>query len=271
VAGILVAGAIFVVYLPVFGHALEVWQLDPSLSFGFFGPPGAAALLLTRRRQLVTAVASGSRLGLPVLVGGLLMLVAGYASGVHVVSGLSLLPTCLGAAAYLAGLRFANVLGLPLTLLTATISLYLGFLNSLGFWLQQVTAAGAAGMAGIAGTPVVRSGVDLFVGNTHFVVAEACSGMNSLLALLYLGFIVAAFVTPSWPARLLLLASAVPIVLLTNIIRVTVVLVTSGTVGSDLETGLPHEILSAGMFLCAGLLFVLLAFALGRRPWLRAS
>jgi exosortase len=265
-----VAGALVVLYLPAFGHAVEVWGTDPELSFGFFGPPGAAVLVLMRRRELGAASGAGTWLGLPLLVAGLAMLVAGRATGVHAVTGLSLLPTCLGAAAYLAGPRFAQLLVLPLAQLTATASLYVGLLNSLGFWLQQITAAGAAAAANLAGTAVVRSGVDLYVGNGHFVVAQACSGLSSLLALLYLGLIVAAFVTQSWPVRLLLLGSAVPIVLLTNVIRVTIVLITSGATGSNLESGFSHAVLSAGMFLCAGLLFILRAFAFRRLPRLRA-
>ena len=265
-AACLVAGVTIVVYLPVFTHAVQLWQLEPSLSFGFFGPPGAAVLLLIRRRELAGAVDSASWLGLPILVGGLVALGIGYAFDVHAISGLSLLPTCFGAATFLAGLRTAKLLGLPLILVTSTVSLYVGFLNSLGFSLQQLTAAGAAAAANVLGTHVVRMGVDLFVGPTHFVVAEACSGMSSLLALLYLGLIVAAFVPRTWAVRTLLLASALPIVLATNILRVTIVLVTSASFGSNLESGLPHSVLSAGTFLCAGLLFALLAAALSRRP-----
>jgi exosortase len=266
-----VGGALFILYLPAFGHAIEVWRTDPELSFGIFGPPSAAVLVLMRRRELDAAAGAGTWLGIPLLVAGLAMLVAGRATGVHAVIGLSLLPTCLGAAAYLAGLRFAQLLVVPLALLTATASLYVGLLNPLGFWLQQITAAGAAAAANLVGTAVVRSGVDLFVGNSHFVVAQACSGMSSLLALLYLGIMVAAFVTQSWPSRLLLLGSAVPIVLTTNIIRVTIVLITAGSAGSNLESGFAHALLSAGMFLCAGCVFVLLAFNLQKLRWLRAS
>ena len=268
---IAVVAAIFVVYLPAFTHAIEVWSLDATLSFGFFGPPGAVAALVWQRRQLKESIGAGSWIGLPILGAGLVMYVVGRESGVHALVGLSLLPSALGVATYLAGRHFAAVLAPSLVLLTATLSLYFGLLNTLGFWLQQITAIGATGAAGVLGTHVVRTGVDLFVGRAHYVVAEACSGMNSLLALLYLGLWVAAIVTRSWFARLLLLASIVPIVLFTNIARVTLVLITSAGTGSNLESGLPHDLLSAGMFVCAGLLFLLTAFGLGRVSWLRAS
>ncbi|HSS60063.1 MAG TPA: exosortase/archaeosortase family protein [Candidatus Limnocylindrales bacterium] len=267
----MVVGALFVLYVPVFGHALDVWGTNQELSFGYFGPPGAAVLIFLRRKELAAAAGDGTWLGVPVLVAGLLTLVAGRAMGVHAIAGLSLLPASLGAAAYLAGLRFARLLAFPILLLTATVSLYYGLLNSVGFWLQQNTAAGAAATANLVGTGVARSGVDLFVGNNHFVVAEVCSGMSSLLALLFLGLIVAAFVTQSWPVRLLLLGSALPIVLLTNILRVTLVLVTAGTTGSNLESGAAHSLLSAGMFLCAGMLFAMTALGLRRLPRLLVS
>src|SRR5262249_26420420 len=148
----------------------------------------------------------GATVGLVPLLGGLLLLLAGSRSGVHAVAGAAFLPTVLGTIIYLYGIDAARVVAFPMALLTASLCLYRGLLSSVGFALQEVTARGSAGLAGLLGAPVHRSGVDLFVDRFHFVVAEACSGMSSLVALLCLGTLLAGLTLAPLLRRLILLA-----------------------------------------------------------------
>ncbi len=258
-----------VLYASAFGHALETWRLDPELSFGFFGPPVAALMLAVRLPSLRRSAGPGSRVGLAVLIGGLLLAVAGRAAGVSAVVGASLLPVAVGAAAYLFGYRTARSLLAPVSLLGATLSVYRGLFSSVGFALQQLTAGWSAGLAAVLGVPVRRSGVDLFVGGAHFVIAQACSGMDSLLALLYLGLVVAAFATAPLASRLLLFAAALPIALAMNILRVTAVLLSASGAGLNLEAGALHPLLSGLTFLLAGIAFSALVVLLRCVPRLR--
>jgi exosortase len=234
-------------------HAIGVWRLDQELSFGFLVPPAAAGVVWLRRRQLRWALGQGSRIGMVVLAGGLLLFLVGLRSGVHAVAGASFVPTALGAAAYLSGLSAARLLAAPVALVGAAFSLYRGLLAPVGFALQDLTARGSAGLAAAWGVPVRRSGVDLFVGDVHFVVAQSCSGMDSLLALLCLGCLVVALASAAWPRRLLLLALVIPVVLIANVLRVAVVLVLSLPLGTAAGEGLTHEALSAAVFISASL------------------
>jgi len=266
IPAVAVAAAATVLYLPVLVHAVGVWSVDQELSFGFVVPPAAAGLVWLRWRPLRASLAPGSALGLPLLVGGLLLFVAGLRSGVHAVAGASFLPVALGAAAYLYGVGAARILAAPAALVSAALSLYRGLLAPLGFALQEVTARGSAALASFAGVPVHGSGVDLFVGSVHFVVAESCSGMDSLLALLCLGFLVVALASAGWPRRALLLALVLPVVLVANILRVTAVLALSLPFGTAAAEGVPHESLSAAVFLLAGLILWLACVCLRCQP-----
>jgi len=261
-----VACAAAALYVPVLVHAAGVWALDQELSFGFLVPPAAAALVWLRWPQLRAAVGPGSALGLPVLVAGLLLYVAGLRSGVHAVAGVAFLPTVLGAAAYLYGVAAARVLAPPAALVTVSLSLYRGLLAPLGFALQEVTARSSAALASFLGVPVHGSGVDLFVGGVHLVVAQSCSGMDSLLALLCLGFLVVALASAGWGRRALLLALVLPVVLVTNVLRVTAVLALALPFGTAAAQGLPHESLSAAVFLLAGLVLWLACVLLRCQP-----
>ena len=249
-----VAGSLALLYAPVLAHAVDVWRLDQELSFGFLLPPAAAGLTWLRRHELRSAAGAGAGAGLPVLAGGLLLFVAGRRTGISAVSGASFLPTVAGAVAFLYGIGVARALFAPLAFVAAGLSLFRGLFAPLGFALQEVTARLAAGLGAAPSPPVHRSGVDPFVGGSHFVVAEACSGLDSLLALLSLSLLVVALASASWRRRALLVALVVPVVLAANVLRVTAVLALSMPFGTAVADGLPHQALSAGVFLLAAAL-----------------
>jgi exosortase len=155
---------------------------------------------------------------------------------------------------------------LPAILLAGAMSLYRGLLNSVGFALQLLTAQGAAATTSTLGLPVRRSGVDLFAPGTHLVVAQACSGMDSLLALLCLATLIVGVVPASLTRRAVLVALVLPIILVANVARVTLVLLLSQPFGSAVAQGLLHGFLSASLFVAAVALFGLAALALRCLP-----
>jgi exosortase len=247
--------AITLVYLPVIAHAIDVWRLDQEFSFGFLVPPVALGLAAWRWREVAAAQGTGPAASLLVLAIGLVLLLVGSRSGVHAVAAVSFLPVLLGAVAYLYGVGVARLLALPAVLLTGSLSLYRGLLSSVGFALQQLTAQASAGAATAIGVPVRRSGVDLFAGDLHLVVAQACSGMDSLLALLCLGLTVVGLVRAPIARRALLIALVLPIILAANVLRVTLALLLFRAVGRAAAAGLLHEFLSASLFVLATVLF----------------
>ena len=250
------AAAVAVVYAPALVHGVEVWRSDEELSFGFLVVPAAGVLLALRWRALAGVSASGDRLGMAALAAGLAMLVIGARADVHALVGASFLPVALGALAYLHGLAAARLAALPVALVAAGLSLYRGLLAPLGFALQQLTAQASAVAATTAGVNVRRSGVDLFTTNVHLVIAQACSGMDSLLALLCVGTLFAGVVSAPVARRLLLVGLVLPIILVANVLRVTLVLVLSGPFGQAVAHGLFHELLSASVFVAATSLFL---------------
>ena len=254
---------LFAFYLPVFAHAVDVWRLDEEFSFGFLVPPIALGLVWMRRRAILAAVDTGSQVGLIAVLSGLALYVASARSGVHAIAGASFAITAPGAIAYLYGIRAARAAFFPIAFLTFGLCLYRGLLYSVGFTLQNITARYAAVAASHFGAPVHRDGVDLFVGQFHFVVAEACSGMSSLLALLCLGTLVVGLTPASLPRRFLLIGLILPIVLIANVTRVALVLTLAQVFGQAVAHGFIHGAFSAVLFLAAVGLFFLVGHILG--------
>lgn len=248
---------LLLVYVPVFAHAVDVWSHDEEFSFAFAVPPITLWLLWLRRKAIPASLGQGANLGLIPLAAGLLMLVVSARINVNVVGGVSFVVTALGAVAYLYGLSTARVVFFPITFLTFGLSLFRGLLSSLGFGLQNLTAHWSAIAASVVGVSVHRDGVDLYAGQFHFVVAQACSGMSSLLTLLCLGTLLVGLAHAALPRRLLLIALIIPIVLLANIARVTLVLTLAQVFGLAVAQGFVHGMFSAVLFLAALGLFLL--------------
>ena len=263
---VLTLAGLIALYVPVFVHAVDVWRSDAEFSFGFVVPPVAVTLFWLRRSALKGAAGTGSTTGLIPLAVGLAMFVLSARIGVHALAGASVLLTGYGACAFLYGLPAARLVAFPLAFLTASLSLYRGMFNGLGFVLQQITAALSAPLASLVGVPVRQSGVDLFTGNVHLVVSQACSGMDSLVAMLCLGGLIVGVGTGSLPRRAALLALVVPIILVANVVRVTAVLLLVGPMGTAITSGPMHGGLDLVVFLIAGLTFWLAARALKCAP-----
>jgi len=257
VAAPVAAAALLIIYIPAFAHAVDVWRLDEEFSFGFAVPFLALGLAWLRRASIVASLGRGSAWGLPILVAGLVMLVIGARTGVHIIGGASFVVSALGAVTYLFGLRALRATFFPIAFLLFGLTLYRGLLNTLGFGLQNLTATSSASLATRIGVPVHRDGVDLFVGQFHLVVAQACSGMSSLLTLLCLGTLMIGLAQSTLPRRLLLLLLIVPIVLVANIVRVTLVLALVRPFGLTVVEGFVHGSFSAVLFLMAIGLFLI--------------
>jgi exosortase len=244
--GVLEALAVFVV--PAYVHAVAVWSLDEEFSYGFLITPLALGMVWWRRKALLRSIGHGSNLGLPIIVLGLILTLVSRRTGINALGGVAITPLLFGTVLYLWGWRAARVLGFPIAFLIFGLGLYRGLLNSLGFALQNVTATCAAFAGQALGLHVVRDGLVIQSQTFGFVVAEACSGMNSLLSLLALAALWTYATRGSLPGRLAVFLSVLPLVLFANTTRVTLVLLVANWLGQDAAIGFFHGASSLMLF-----------------------
>lgn len=233
---------------PAFSHAVEVWSTTEEFSYGFFVPPVALLLVWWRRQALRRSLGPGATTGLPVIVAALALYLLAQRVGIHALAGLAVIPLAWGITAYLWGWSAWRVLAFPIGFLAFGLGLYRGLLDSLGFWMQEATALGAASAGHALGLAVARDGLVLHSDEFAFVVAEPCSGMSSLLALLTLAALWL-YVARGGPlARAVTLLSVLPLVVLANTIRVTLVLLVASQLGQDAALGFFHGASSLVLF-----------------------
>jgi exosortase len=116
----------------------------------------------------------------------------------------------------------------PICFLTLSIALPGALLDAVLVPLKQNVSFIVEQILYWAGYPIGRAGVVLNIGPYQLLIADACSGLNSMIALTCVGLL---FIYLSRPAsaahRIILLALTLPIAFLANVLRViTLVLIT---------------------------------------------
>lgn len=233
------------------------WQSDPSLSQGPVVCVVAVAHLWMRRAELQRwRSADGGGLAL------LLVSAAGYVAGVWAdidfLKPLALIGVSVGAVWFLGGRRTFGAAAGALGFLAFMIPWPTTVTERLAFPLQLLSSAYAAQFAGMLGVPIQREGVNLAV-VPHLnappvyaiTVAQACSGLTSLVVLLALGYLVAYHTPVRWGWRALLVAVVVPLALLLNALRLTLVLVVGAGHGAGLARWVHDHEEPVLVFLCS--------------------
>jgi len=211
--------AVLAAYAPILaGMAIE-WFTFPSLSHGF-AVPLVSAYLIWRRREVIIAESPGSaNVGLVVLAAALGIFVAGSLSGETWLSRASFPLALLGVTLFLAG---AGVTGrawpaiayllfmIPLPYLTLKAVMYQSRLFEAG-----LTAAALRWL----GVPILQQGVMLHLPSVTLEVADACSGVHAVAALVALGAAYGLVQSRAMWVRVTLVLAAAPLGLASNILR----------------------------------------------------
>ena len=101
------------------------------------------------------------------------------------------------------------------------------------------------------GIPVLREGNIIYLSHTTLEVAEACSGIRSLISLLALGTVFAYFVQKGFWERLTIVVSCLPIAILVNSIRVSATGILANYYGTAAAEGFFHTFSGYILFLIA--------------------
>jgi exosortase len=205
----------------------QTWNTNPQYSHGFLVPAFAALLLLLRRDRLpaslhtATAGAIPRCLGTLLLLGGLAMRLAGTYWFFSSAESIALIP-CLAGLVLLVG-------GRPLWRWAWPAVLFLAFMIPLPFrvasalsgqlqWLATITSTFVMQTLGL---PALAEGNVILLNEHQIGIVEACSGLRMLVVFFALSTAVVLLVQRHWVDRLLILASAIPIALVSNIVRIT--------------------------------------------------
>ena len=250
-AVLLVTVGFLLIYWQVFARLVDAWWNDGNYSHGFFIIPLAAYFAWARRDRLRAAVERPTWLGLVVFAGSILVLMAGLLGSELFISRISLIGAIAGIVLFLYGWRHLKVLALPLAFLLLMIPIPAIILNQITMPLQLFASRVGAGALTACSIPVLREGNVLVLANTSLEVAEACSGIRSLISLITLGIVYGYFTDTRLWARLAIVASTLPVAILANGARVAGTGIAAHWWGPTAAEGFFHEFSGWVVFMSA--------------------
>ena len=249
---ILLSALVLVLYGRVLGNMAQQWWSDPNYGHGFLVPVFAAYILWRERSRRGEVPIQTSNWGLSIMLFAIGLLILGTLGSEHFTARISMLILISGIIVFLVGWRALRSVAFPMSYLVLMIPLPAIIYYQLTFPLQLLASRlGANGLVAL-GVPTVREGNLLILPNVTLEVVEACSGVRSLLSLVavVVGYVYLA--EPSTWKRCVLVATTVPIVIVSNGLRLVATGVLSSFFGPRADTGLAHTGL--------GLVFFALAF-----------
>jgi exosortase len=227
-------------YAPIVGRLIAEWWDDPNYSHGFLVPVFAGYLIWQRRGALAALQAPGNWLGLPVLLGGLAMLVLGEIGAERFLAAMSLIVVLAGLVLFHLGRAWFRPIAFPLAYLTFMVPLPAILFYAVAFPLQQLAARNAAWTLDALGVPVLLDGNVLQLANLTLGVTEACSGIRSLVSMLAVAVAWGYLTLPGFWSSALLVASVVPITVVANAGRVVATGLIGQYAGVEYATGVFH-------------------------------
>ena len=197
------------------------WASSPDASYGVVLATVALAVAW-RRRGAFARAADPSAMAAPgaiVLVAGLSLYLVGQLGADLFVTRLSLLAVTTGALWFLAGPRALRIVAAPLAFLLMAVPLPALVVNAITLPLQLTASRVAEAALGTIGVPVFRAGNVLELPSTALEVAEACSGLRSIVSLAAIASLLA-WTDTSLPRRLAMVAASVPVAIVMNGLRI---------------------------------------------------
>ncbi len=196
--------------------------------------------------------------GWMLLLFGLLIYLLGRTQGVKSFEIGSLVPVLLGTLLITRGITTIKALWFPLLFLILMIPLPGPLVDGLTGPLKQNISELAETVLYWAGYPIARSGVTLSIGPYQLLVADACSGLNSMFSLSAMGLLYLYLMRyTSWTRNSVMIASLLPIAFFANLLRVIILVLVTYHFGDEVGQGFIHKF--AGFLLFFVSMFCLLA------------
>jgi exosortase len=223
-----------------------------------------------RERDVFAAAgATDARLAGSVLfVGGMVLYILGRSQSFYQLEVGSQIPLLAGVVSILLGRQGLRRLWFPIVLLSCLIPVPGSSLDQLLLPLKELVSDVVDNALHLAGYPSARSGAVLSIGPYNLLIADACSGLNSMLALSGVGLFYVYMSGHSRPwIKVGLLLSILPIAFLANVVRVAGLILITFYAGEGPGMGFHDRAAYLEIFLAFGGFFTIerLLVWVGRR------
>jgi exosortase len=247
-----VLGLLLVAFAPAVVGLAEIWENVDHYSHGYLVPAVAGWAAWRERERLAGVLPRRDARGAVALAAALAVYLLALGVGSAELGGAAFVAAIAAGLWWRRGAATVRALAFPIGFLVFMVPVPAAWLAPLIVRLQVFVTRGAVAVLHAASVPVAREGaVIVLPGGESLFVAEACSGVTSIVTLLPLAVFLAYFTLRGAAARALLVAAVVPIAMLANLLRVIGTVLAAGRFGTAAATGgLVHE--AAGLLTFVG-------------------
>ncbi|MDD2598619.1 MAG: exosortase/archaeosortase family protein [Kiritimatiellae bacterium] len=256
------------VFWQMYGAAIKytiIMFLEPleDMSHGWLIPFVSVYALWHQRRELRLAAGAPSWAGFLCAVFSLIVFWFGSRGGQSRIEQISCIALLWSISYAFWGREVARLTAFPIGFLLFTVPIS-SFLDFFTIHLRFIASAGACSFLNGFGLEIQRSGTAIYsrVAGAEFNVdvADPCSGIRSLFALMALTAIYAWYTQKSLVQKLLLFACAIPLAVIGNMSRIISICLAASWFGQEVATGYYHDYSGYVVFIIA----IFLMFQSGR-------
>jgi len=247
------------VIAPVVPEMVKTWLGHSDNSHALLVPFISLYFIWSKRNELAATETAGSNWGLGFLLISLGVYLVSYAGGVAVVSRVMIVASLASLIWGCYGRQVLSVLAFPLGFLLFMVPVPDSILGLVSFPLQMVATKISAWLIQLVSIPVYREGNMLYFVQTQLEVAEACSGIRSIMSLTMLSILLAYMSQNNWRHKAFLVACAIPVAMLANILRVTGTGILAHFFGDKVARGFLHDFSGFVVFIFGLLVMVSLS------------
>ncbi len=261
----LVVAGLLCLYLPTYWDlANGIWQTDEQFH-GVIILLIVLWLLLRSESQIWQFKGRPSNgIGSASLAFGLILYILGRSQEILLFEVGSQIPVLAGVLLLMSGKESLYAAWFPLLYSVFMLPLPSSVVDSLTGPLKQGVSYFVEQFLYQAGYPIARQGVVLMIGRYELLIADACSGLNSMFSLAALGLLFMYLISRrSLSYNLLMVASIIPIAFLANVVRVSALVLITFYLGDEAGQGFMHGFAGMVLFVTALGGFFLLDIVLG--------
>lgn len=207
-------------YFPVLAGLVVEWKDDPNFSHGFLIAPFAGYLIWKKRDEIGRLNMSGSWFGMVIILMAALAYYIGIICSVEFATRLSLILWIYGSMVVIFGFPLWRALIFPMLFLFLMIPIPYLLNEQIAFPLKIGASTVAASLLNAVGIPVYKEGNIITLSTMTLDVADACSGIRSLMSFIAIGCIVCYINNRNKYVQAVIVLSAIPVAVLTNSLRI---------------------------------------------------
>lgn len=261
VIALVVAALLGVAFRQPIARMVEIWNKPESYYSHGWLVPFVALFIAWRQRGELAADPRPSWIGFWTMIAGLLILIVSGWLIVGFLPGFGLILTIWGICGFLLGWTVMKRLWFAAFILCFMVPPPEQFIVQSTLAMKLMATALAMRLLDLFGIVAVNDGQTIYLGDSFVTVGSACSGLRSLISLIFLGVLFARFSNLSWPRRIALAATSIPIAIVSNVARVVSLSLVAYFWGTNAVSGPVHD--ASGY-----LIFVVAFFLLYGAMWL---